>query len=87
MRWSTDRAISDADCAKGAVRVQDRLLTVDEVARELRVSTGSIRAWLRQGHMRGFKIGKFWRVREQDLRDYVERAASQCLTSGSNSGC
>lgn len=36
---------------------QDRFLTVTEVAQRLRVNPESVRRWLRQGRLKGFRFG------------------------------
>lgn len=60
---------------------RDRLLTVPEVAEQMRVSEATVRDWLRRGHLRGFRPGGTkagWRIRESDLRAFMlgERAAT-----------
>lgn len=48
------------------------LLTVREVARRLKRAEFTVRAWLREGKLRGTKIGnKDWRIREDDLNAYL----------------
>lgn len=44
-----------------------RLLTVDETAKYLKVSPYTVRKWLRTGKLRGHKIGRLYRVVEDDL--------------------
>jgi excisionase family DNA binding protein len=51
------------------------LMTVDEVARQLRVSPKTVRAWLGQGRLRGFKLTpKVWRIRREDFQAFVTAA-------------
>lgn len=56
-------------------------LTVEEVARQLRVSPKTVRAWLGQGRLYGFKLTpKVWRIRREDFHAFVtasERQAAQ----------
>jgi excisionase family DNA binding protein len=48
-------------------------ITVDEVARELRVSPKTVRAWLGEGKLRGFKVShKVWRIQRQDFERFVQ---------------
>ncbi len=54
---------------------EDRLLTPPQVARHLQVNERTVTQWLRRGHLRGFKIGKEWRV--------SARATSRCRASTS----
>ncbi|NLO52095.1 MAG: helix-turn-helix domain-containing protein [Bacteroidales bacterium] len=48
------------------------LLTVREVARRLKRAEFTVRTWLREGKLKGTKIGnKDWRIREDDLNAYL----------------
>ncbi len=51
----------------------DKLLTPEVVAELLTVSPSTVRAWLRDGTLKGLKIGgKMWRVREKDLEEFIQ---------------
>ncbi|MCH8999496.1 MAG: helix-turn-helix domain-containing protein [Proteobacteria bacterium] len=54
----------------------DKLLTPPQVARRLQVNERTVTQWLRRGHLRGFKIGKEWRVSTRDLEDFLEQNAN-----------
>ena len=54
----------------------DRLLTVPQVAERLQVNERTVSLWLRKGHLRGFKIGKEWRVSAADLGNFLEASAN-----------
>ncbi len=41
---------------------EDKLMTPPQVARRLQVNERTVTQWLRKGHLRGFKIGKEWRI-------------------------
>jgi len=43
------------------------IMTVDEVATYLKMSPQVIRRWLRQGKLKGVKIGKEWRIDKADI--------------------
>ncbi|MCL6583361.1 MAG: helix-turn-helix domain-containing protein [bacterium] len=45
----------------------EKLLTLQDVAERLAVAPKTIRDWLREGKLKGLKVGKLWRVREQAL--------------------
>ena len=49
------------------------LLTPEEVAKRLKVHRGTVMRWLQQGKLKGVKAGKQWRVREEDLRAFLEQ--------------
>lgn len=53
------------------------LLTVEEVAAKLRMSEYVIRMYLREGKLRGAKIGRVWRIDEKDLNEFIEKAKSK----------
>jgi excisionase family DNA binding protein len=56
---------------------QTELLTIPEVARELRISrAGLYRRILRPGVLKTVRIGAAVRVRRQDLAAYLDEAAS-----------
>jgi excisionase family DNA binding protein len=51
-------------------------MTVEEAARLLRVSPKTVRAWLGQGRLRGFKLTpKVWRIRREDFRAFIAAQA------------
>lgn len=46
----------------------ERLFTVEEAAQTLRLHDDTVRLWLRTGRLRGVKVGRSWRIAEQELR-------------------
>ncbi len=70
----------DAICAKLPVRdlmTQQILLTPFDVANRLQMNESTVTQWLRKGHLRGFKIGKEWRISEIDLETFIEARANK----------
>ncbi len=55
---------------------EDKLLTPPQVAQHLQVNERTVTQWLRRGHLRGFKIGKEWRISERDLKNFLEQSAN-----------
>ncbi|MDI6854529.1 MAG: helix-turn-helix domain-containing protein [Deltaproteobacteria bacterium] len=52
----------------------EKLYTPEEAAAVLRVKPRTIMEWLRQGKLKGVKLGgKLWRIREADLRAFIEQ--------------
>ncbi len=51
----------------------EKLLTPEEAAERMVVSPKTVRDWLRQGKLKGVKTGKLWRIRENDLAEFVAR--------------
>ena len=53
-------------------------LTVEEVAQQLRVSPKTVRSWLLQGRLHGFKLTpKVWRIQREDFQAFVTAAKRQ----------
>lgn len=50
----------------------EKLLTPDEVAEKLAVKVRSVNEWLRTGKLKGVKVGRLWRVKEEDLEAFIE---------------
>jgi excisionase family DNA binding protein len=49
----------------------DKMLTPEEVAMRLSVTPNTVRGWLREGSLKGIKLGKrIWRIKETDLHNY-----------------
>ena len=70
----------DAIIVKLSIRdlmTQKILLTPSDVAKRLQMNERTVTQWLRNGHLRGFKIGKEWRVSEIDLEAYIEAGANK----------
>ncbi len=55
---------------------EKKLLTPTDVANRLQVNERTVTLWLRRGHLRGFKIGKEWRVSARDLENFLEQSAN-----------
>ena len=63
---------------------EDKLLTPPQVARHLQVNERTVTQWLRRGQLRGFKIGKEWRVSARDLENFLEQNANVPVRVGRN---
>ncbi len=55
----------------------NKLLTPADVANLMQVNERTVVRWLRKGHLRGFKIGKEWRVSVKDLEALLEASANK----------
>lgn len=53
--------------------VAGRFLTVGEVARQLRVSNMTIYRIVNSGHLPAVRVGRGYRIREDDVRRYLEQ--------------
>ena len=56
---------------------RENLLTPTDVADRLQVNERTVTQWLRKGHLRGFKIGKEWRISPGDLHAFLEASANK----------
>ena len=54
-----------------------KLLTPSNVADRLQVNERTVTLWLRKGHLRGFKLGKEWRISPDDLQAFLEVSANK----------
>lgn len=52
-----------------------RLLTVADVAAVMRVSRMTVYRLIRRGQLKAIRVGRNYRVREDDLRQYLESSA------------
>lgn len=48
--------------------MEEKIYTIAEVAEILRVKDYTVREWLREGKLKGFKAGNRWRVKESELK-------------------
>ena len=62
----------------------DKFLTLSEAAEILRLSTRTVREYVKQGEIRGKLIGKRWRFRRADLDAFFENAPSGWDFGGKN---
>jgi excisionase family DNA binding protein len=65
--------------------IGDRLLTLGEAAEVLRLSTRTVREYVKRGEIRGKIIGNRWRFRRADLDTFFETAPSNWDFAGNNS--
>ncbi len=56
---------------------RERLLTVTEVAAELRVSNMTVYRLIRRGQLSALRVGKNYRVRQRDLEAYLKAGSVQ----------
>lgn len=54
----------------------DKLFTIEEVAKILRVSTRSVNRYIETGKLKASKIG-VWRIKEADLNAFLEDTSNQ----------
>jgi excisionase family DNA binding protein len=47
------------------------LLTIDEAAAKLKLKSATVRTWIRQGKLKAVKFGRIWRIKAEDLEDFI----------------
>lgn len=50
------------------------MLTVFEVAEQLKVSAKTIRVWIESGKLEGYRFGKDYRIHKQDLERFINQS-------------
>ena len=53
-----------------------KLLTPVDIANRLQSNERTVAQWLRKGHLRGFQVGKEWRVSVKDWEAFLEASAN-----------
>jgi excisionase family DNA binding protein len=50
----------------------EKLFTPEEVASLLRVKVVTVHSWLRQGKLKGFRVGgRLWRISREQLQEFL----------------
>ena len=50
------------ETSKGQRMIEDTFLTPSQIAERLQLQERTVTRWLRTGYLRGFKLGREWRV-------------------------
>ena len=56
-------------------REYEELLTAQEVAEMLRVGHNAIYALLKSGKLKGFRVGRVWKILKEAVEEYVRDSA------------
>ncbi len=59
---------------QGERRTREALLSAEEVAEYFGVTTTTVYRWCNEGRIPCMKIGKHWRMRREDLVDFLKEA-------------
>ena len=54
------------------LKVDERYLTLPEVAEQLRVSRRTVYRWIKGGDLSAYKFANEYRITESDLKDFLE---------------
>ena len=53
------------------------LYTTEQVAQRLQVTEFTVREWLKQGKMTGFKAGRSWRISDEDITEFLRKSQEE----------
>jgi excisionase family DNA binding protein len=56
-------------------------MTTHEIAKLLKVSEATVRAWIHEGKLRAIRVGREFRVAAKDLEAFVNAHATQSAAS------
>jgi excisionase family DNA binding protein len=59
------------------VAQDEAYLTIEEAAALIKIKPATLRLWLREGRMKGYRAGARWRIRREDLEAYLARALGE----------
>ena len=65
---------------------EQTLLTPAQVAAFLQVNERTVTLWLRNGYLRGYKLGKEWRIAPQALQLFLDWHANMAKTGDDAAG-
>jgi excisionase family DNA binding protein len=51
----------------------DKVYTPQQAAEILSISDKTLMDWLRAGKIKGVKVGKYWRIMEADLEEFLRQ--------------
>jgi len=51
----------------------ENYLTPEQVAERLQLSIITVKRWLTAGKLPGYKVGRQWRISEQELEEWIKK--------------
>ncbi len=51
----------------------EKLLTPEQVAERLQITVQTIYTWMRSGYLPSVKMGRLWRIRPDDLEEFIKQ--------------
>lgn len=54
-----------------------RVYTIQEVAAILKVTRRTVYSYLKAGDLKAVKIGKYWKVTPENLKDFIEHGTAK----------
>ena len=65
---------------------KEGMLTPEEVAKYLKVAVETVWRWCRKGTLPAVKIGKYWRIPEDELEAFIQSRGNRSLAAGEEAG-
>jgi excisionase family DNA binding protein len=56
-----------------------KMYTLLEISEILNVSVESVRRYVRSGKLKASRVGRLWRVQEEDLKKYLEKNSNNIV--------
>lgn len=59
--------------ARPKAKIDDPLMTVSEIAEMFKVTSYTVRVWLRRGDIKAIQVNTHWRARRSDVEAYANQ--------------
>jgi excisionase family DNA binding protein len=62
-------------CAKQVLErlVEQRFLTVPQIAKDLQISEDLVRIWIRTKQLPAYRVGKEYRIKQEDYEEFLKK--------------
>ena len=57
--------------------MNENLLSAKEISKQYKVSYITVFRWIKSGKLKAFKVGKQYRVKQEDLEAFIEESKSE----------
>jgi excisionase family DNA binding protein len=57
--------------------IVQQFYTISDVANLLQTKEATVRKYLRENKLKGYKVGKFWRIKEIDLENFMSQFSNE----------
>jgi excisionase family DNA binding protein len=57
--------------------VDERYMTLPELAERLKVSRQTVYRWVRSGDLHAYKVGHDYRITESDLKEFLQQRSNR----------
>ena len=57
--------------------IVQQFYTIADVANLLQTKEATVRKYLRENKLKGYKVGKFWRIKEVDLENFMSQFSNE----------